>query len=82
MYEVFMWRCAILTREVRWIGTKVSKLPTFDGLNNLETFLSEFEEIVQVQQRLLELDEALKAMRMRWWGTHKNNIAAGCNVSL
>jgi hypothetical protein len=43
-------RCARLTREVHWIDTTVSNLPTFDGLNHLETFLLEFEEIVPVQQ--------------------------------
>jgi hypothetical protein len=74
MYEISMWRCARLTREVCWIGTKVSNLPTFDSLNHLETFLLEFEEIVPVQQRLLALDEALKAITTRWWGTHKKNI--------
>jgi hypothetical protein len=74
MYEVSMWRCARLTRAVRWIGTEVSNLPTFDGLNHLETFLVEFERIVPVQQRLLALDEALKATPARWWGTHKKNI--------
>jgi hypothetical protein len=61
MYEVSARRCARLTREVHWIGTTVSNLPTFDGLNHLETFLLEFEETVPVQQRLLALDEALKA---------------------
>jgi hypothetical protein len=35
MYEVSAWRCARLTREVRWIGIEVSNLPTFDGLNHL-----------------------------------------------
>jgi hypothetical protein len=49
MYEVFAQRCARLTREVCWIGTEVSNLPTFDGLNHLESFLLEFEEIVPVQ---------------------------------
>jgi hypothetical protein len=63
-----------LTKEVRWIGTKVSNIPTFDGLNHLETFLVEFERIVLVQQRLLTLDEALKAKIARWWGTNKKNI--------
>jgi hypothetical protein len=53
---------------------KVSNLPTFDGLNHLETFLLEFEEVVPVQQRLLALDEALKETPARWWGTHKKNI--------
>jgi hypothetical protein len=74
MFEVSTRRCAILTKVVRWIGTKVSNLPKFDGLNNLETFLFEFEGILSVQQRLLELDEALKATPTIWWVTHKNNI--------
>jgi hypothetical protein len=50
MYEFSTRRCARLTREVRWIGTEVSNSPTFDGLNHLETFLLEFEEILPVQQ--------------------------------
>jgi hypothetical protein len=65
MYEVSTRRCARLTREVRWIGTTVRKLPTFDGLNPLETFLLDFEESVPIQQRLLAMDEALKATPTR-----------------
>ena len=61
MYEVSTWRCARLNKEVCWIGIEVSNLPTFDGLNHLEKFLVEFEKTVPVQQRLLALDEALKA---------------------
>ena len=49
-------------------------MPTFDGLNHLESFLLEFEEIVPVQKRMLALDESLKAMPTTWWGTHKKNI--------
>jgi hypothetical protein len=63
-----------LTKEVRWIGIEVSNIPTFDGLNHLETFLAEFERIVPVQQRMLALDEALKETPTRWWGTHNKNI--------
>jgi hypothetical protein len=74
MYEVSTWRCAILTQEVCWIDTTVSNLPTFDGLNHLETFLLEFEETIPEQKRLLALDEALKATPVRWRGTHKRNI--------
>jgi hypothetical protein len=74
MYQVSTQRCARLTREVRWINTTVSNLPTFDGLNHLETFLLEFEETILVQERLLALDEALKATLEIWWETHKNNI--------
>jgi hypothetical protein len=67
-------RCARLIREVRWIGTTVSNLPTFDGLNPLETFLSDFEESVPIQHRLLEMDKALKNTLEIWWGAHKSNI--------
>jgi hypothetical protein len=74
MYEVSTRRCARLTREVHWIDTIVSNLRTFDGLNPLETFLSNFEKSVPTQQRLLAMDEALKATPTRWWGTHKSNI--------
>jgi hypothetical protein len=49
MYEVSRRRCAILTREFHWIGTTVSNLPTFDGLNPLETFLADFETNVPTQ---------------------------------
>jgi hypothetical protein len=45
MYEFFARRCV---REVHSIETEVSNLPTFDGLNHLEAFLLEFEEIVPV----------------------------------
>jgi hypothetical protein len=75
MYDFFARRCARLTREVHYIGTEVSNLPKFDGLNHLETFLSKFEEIVPTQQRLLALDEFLKETAARWWRTHKKNIA-------
>jgi hypothetical protein len=74
MYDVTTIRCARLTKEVRWIDTTVSDLTTFDGLNPLEAFLLDFEASVPTQQRLLAMDEALKATPTRWWGTHKRNI--------
>jgi hypothetical protein len=74
MYEVSTGRCARLAREVHWIETTVSNLPTFDGINPLETFLSNLEESVPMQQRLLVMDEALKATPKIWWGAHKSNI--------
>jgi hypothetical protein len=74
MYEVSTRICARLTREVHWIGTIVSNLPTFEGLNPLETFLLDFEESIPIQKLLLAMDEALKATPARWWGTHKHNI--------
>jgi hypothetical protein len=80
MYEVSTRRCVRLTREVHWIGTIVSNLPTFDGRNPLETFLSDFEESVPILQRLLAMDEALKATPARWWGTHKHIIRVQCRT--
>ena len=74
MYEVSTRKCDRLTRDVRRIGTIVSNLPTFDGLDPLETFLSDFEESVPTQQRLLAMDEALKSTPTTWWGMHKSNI--------
>jgi hypothetical protein len=74
MYEESTRRCARLTREVCWIGTIVRNLPTFDGLNSLEIFFSEFEMSKPTQQRLLAMDEAMKSTLARWWGTHKSNI--------
>jgi hypothetical protein len=59
MYEVSTRICARLTREVRCIGKKVSNLPTFDGLNPLESFLSYFEASVPTQQRLLAMNESM-----------------------
>ena len=52
----------------------MSNLPTFDGMNPLEAFLSDFEASVPTQQRLLAMYEALKSTPTRWWGTHKSNI--------
>ena len=74
MYEVSTRRCDQLIREVRWIGTTTINLPTFDGLNPLESLLMDFETIVPAQQRLLAMGEALKATQARWWGTYKSNI--------
>jgi hypothetical protein len=74
MYEVSTGICARLTRKVRWIDTTISNLATFAGLNPLETFLSDFEESVPMQQRLLTMEEALKDTPKRWWGTQKTNI--------
>ena len=51
------------------------ELPTYEGLPNLVTFLSEFEGRVIEPQRLFALDYVLKATPARWWGTHKQSIS-------
>ena len=53
---------------------ELRELPTYEGLPNLATFLTEFEGFVMESQRLSVLDHALKAMPARWWGAHKKSI--------
>jgi hypothetical protein len=59
---------------VRWVGIKVREPPTFHGLNDLEEFLTNYEEEVLENQWLLALDISLKETPTRWWGVHKETI--------
>jgi hypothetical protein len=74
LHEVSMRRCARIDRAVRWVGTEIREPPSFHGINDLETFLAQYEDEVSENQRLLALDIALKATPARWWGTHKETI--------
>jgi hypothetical protein len=74
LHEVSTRRCARIDRAVRWIGTEIREPPSFHGLNDLETFLTQYEDEVLENQRLLALDLALKATPARWWGAHKETI--------
>jgi hypothetical protein len=69
-----MRRCIRIDCAVRWIGIEITQPPSFHGLNDLETFLTQYEDEVLENQRLLALDLALKATPARWWGTHKETI--------
>jgi hypothetical protein len=82
MYEVSTRRCARLSIEVRWINTTMSNLPTFDGLNPLETFLPDFETSVPTQQQFLAMDEALKATPTRCEEPTKEILQTRYNVEL
>jgi len=48
-----------LTKSLRWIGTEVRKVPTFDGLSNIQEFLQEYEAQIPLTQQLKTLDVAL-----------------------
>jgi hypothetical protein len=74
LHEVSTRRCTRIECTVRWVGTEVREPPTFHGLNDLEEFLTNYEEEVLENQRLLALDIALKETPARWWGTHKEMI--------
>jgi hypothetical protein len=74
LHEVSTRRCARIDRAIRWIGTKIREPPSFHVLNDLETFLTQYEDEVLENQRLLALDLALKDTPARWWGAHKETI--------
>ena len=42
LHEVSMRRCARITKSIRRVGTQSRSLPTYEGLPNLEMFLTEF----------------------------------------
>lgn len=74
MYEGSMKRCARVTKSLRWIGTKVCIVPSFDGFNDLEKFISTYQVTIPEKDWLRALDVALKATSARWWTTHKAYI--------
>ena len=54
---------------------EIVELPIYEGLLELFEFLVEIEYNVSKPQRLLALDEELKATLSRyWWETHEKSI--------
>ena len=76
LHEVSQRRCVIITKELRWIGSEVSTVPTFDGLCDTQLFLNQYEEQIPLEKRLEVLDIALRATPARWWDAHKNTISS------
>jgi hypothetical protein len=74
LHEVSTRRCTRIDRTVRWVGTEIREPPSFHGVNDLEEFLTKYEDEVLENQRLLSLDIALKETPARWWGAHKETI--------
>ena len=74
LHEVSMMKYTRITKSLRWVGTEVCDLPTYEILDNLDTLLTEFEDKVLEPQWLLSLDVALKATSTRWWDVHKQAI--------
>jgi hypothetical protein len=60
-----MRRCARIDCVVRWVGTKIREPPSFNGINDLETFLTQYEDAVLENHILLELDLAFNATPAR-----------------
>jgi len=66
--------CALIDCTVRWVGTEIREPPSFHEINDLNFFLTQYEDEVLENQILLSLDIALKSTPSRWWGTHKETI--------
>jgi hypothetical protein len=64
----------MMTRSLRCVSSEVRNLPTYDGLNEVDTFLDAFEREVPEKQCFQALDWALRATPARWWGTHKGSF--------
>jgi hypothetical protein len=82
LHEVSTRRCTIIDRTLIWVGTKIREPPSIHGLNDLEEFLTKYEEEVLENQRLLTLDISLKETPARWWGEHKETIQNSSGVIL
>ena len=61
-------------QSLRHVMTKIVELSMYERFSKISTFLMDIEEKVSEPQRLLALEEALKATPMRWWETHKKTI--------
>jgi hypothetical protein len=74
LHEVSTRRCARIDRAVRWVGIEIREPTSFHGVNELEEFLTRYEDQVSENQRLLALDISLKAAPAIWWGAHKETV--------
>ena len=74
LHEVSTLCCKMMTKSLRHVSSKVSNLPYYDGLIDVDKFLDAFERKVPGDHRFQALDLVLCAMPARWWGTHKDNF--------
>jgi hypothetical protein len=71
LHEVSTRRCTRIDLTIRWVGKEIRKPPNLHGVNDLESFLTQYEYEVLKNHRILALDITLKATPVRWWGVHK-----------
>jgi hypothetical protein len=53
---------------------EIRETPSFHGINELEEFLTRYEDEVLENQRILSLYISLKETPARWWGAHKEVV--------
>jgi hypothetical protein len=56
---------------IRWIGTELRNHPTYDGILDLDNFLTDIEGKVALDKIISVFDIALKDTPTRWWATHR-----------
>jgi hypothetical protein len=44
LHEVSTRRCTRIDRAVRWVGIEIREPPNFHGVNELESFLTRYED--------------------------------------
>ena len=59
LYEVSARRCTYMTKSLRWIGEEISEIPSFQGLIDIQDFLTEFEQQIPHKQRIAAMDLAV-----------------------
>lgn len=63
-----------MMKSMCWIGIEVCEPPSFDGINDFDTFVYKYQMQIPEKDKLRALHIALKATLTRWWATHKNHI--------
>ena len=43
LHEASMWKCAHITKSLRWVRIEACEFPTYEGFPNIHTFFNEFE---------------------------------------
>jgi hypothetical protein len=74
LHEVSTRRYATIDHAVRRVGTEITELLGFHGINDLKEFLTRYEDEVLENHMLLSLDITLKETPTIWWGVHKETI--------
>ena len=60
-----------MTKSLRWIGTEVKDISSFDGLADVNDFLQQFEQEIPREKMMEAIDLVVRATPARWWHAHK-----------
>lgn len=69
-----MLNCNVMIRSLNCVLIEVRDLPTYDGLNKVDTFLDKFEREVPENKYFKALNLVLRTTPARWWGMNKGSF--------